>query len=278
MSYEFVIVERVGRVGVVTLNRPDQLNTLHPGQGREMREAVFELDADPEIGAIVMTGAGRAFCAGGDVRGWKDKVDAGEAGDIMARAAERSAPANESWADIWRKVKPAVVAVNGLAIGAGLTLTLGADYRIASEKARLSMRFAAVGVTPEIRSTALLPQICGFSNAMDLMISGAIVDAAHALRIGLVNEIAPHETLRDRAIEKAAEYARNHPDTTRAIKQLVWRNFMESDLSEVARREIAAFAAAQRRPSHAEAVRAFVEKRAPDFYGAVSRDSQLAPS
>jgi enoyl-CoA hydratase/carnithine racemase len=278
MDYDFVIVERVGRVGVITLNRPEQLNTLHPGQGREMREAVFELDADPQIGAIVMTANGRAFCAGGDVRNWKEKVDAGEAGDIMARAAERSAPANESWADVWRKVKPAVIAINGLAIGAGLTITLGADYRIASDKARMSMRFAAVGVTPEIRSTALLPQICGLSNAMDLMISGTIVDAEHALRIGLVNEIAPHENLRDRAIDKASEYARNHPDTTRAIKQLVWRNFLESDLSEVGRREVAAFAAAQRRPSHAEAVRAFVEKRDPDFYGAVDREGQVGPS
>jgi enoyl-CoA hydratase/carnithine racemase len=272
MSYEFVIVERVGRVGVVTLNRPEQLNTLHPDQGREMREAVLELDADPAIGAIVMTATGRAFCAGGDVRGWDKKVQAGEAGDIMARAARQpAAAAVESWAEVWRRVKPAVIAFNGLAIGAGLTLALGADYRIASDRARLSMRFAAVGVVPEIRSTMLLPQICGFSNAMDLMISGAIIDAAHALRVGVVNEVVPHDQLRDRAIEKAAEYGRLHPDTTRAVKQLVWQNFLESDLAAVGTREIEAFAAAQRRPSHAEAARAFVEKREPDFYGAVER-------
>jgi len=272
MSYEFVIVERVGRVGIITLDRPNELNTLHPVQGREMREAVLELDADPQIGAIVMTGSGRAFCAGADVSGWNRQAQAGEAGDSLAqRTRPREGVVAESWAEIWRRVKPAVIAINGLAIGAGLTITLGADYRIASERARLSMRFAAVGVMPEIQSTMLLPQLCGFSNAMDLMISGEIIDAAHALRVGMVNEVVPHEALRDRAIEKAAQYGRLHPDTTKAVKQLVWRNFLDADLAAVGKREIEAFIAAQRRPSHAEAARAFVEKREPDFYAAVER-------
>jgi len=239
-------------------------------QGREMREAILEMDDDPEIGAVVLTGAGRAFCAGANVKGWNREVEEGKAGEAMAARARQTAPrSDESMAELWARTKPAVVALNGLAIGAGLTITLGADYRIASEKARVSMRFAAVGVVPEIQSTMLLPQICGFSRAMDLMLSGAIIDAPRALELGLVNEVVPHEALLDRAVEKAAEYARNHWQTTKAIKQIVWQNLQEQDLSAVKKREREAFAEAQKRVAHREAVRAFVEKREPDIYRAM---------
>jgi enoyl-CoA hydratase/carnithine racemase len=274
-NYEFVITEKRDHVGIITLNRPAELNTLHPVQGREMREAILEMDEDPEIGAVVLTGAGRAFCAGANVKGWKEDVDDGKAGDSMAARATRSrSESQESMAELWARTKPAVVAINGLAIGAGLTITLGADYRIASDKARLSMRFAAVGVIPEIQSTMLLPQICGFSRAMDLMLSGAILDAGRALELGVVNEVVPHDALLDRAVEKAAEYAGNHWQTTKAIKRVVWENMQEQDLTSVKQREREAFAAAQKRVAHSEAVRAFVEKRQPDIYRAVREQAE----
>lgn len=273
-DYEFVRTERRGHVGIITLNRPEALNTLHPVQGREMREAILEMDGDDGIGAIVMTGAGRAFCAGADVKGWNREVEHGKAGEAMAkRAAGTRAGSDESMAELWARTKPAVMAINGLAIGAGLTITLGADYRIASEKARLSMRFAAVGVIPEIQSTLLLPEICGFSRAMDLMLSGEIIDAARALEVGLVNEVVPHESLLERAVEKAAQYADNHWQTTRAIKQVVWENLNERSLTDVKQRERAAFAAAQQRIAHKEAVSAFVEKRDKDIYRAIREEA-----
>jgi enoyl-CoA hydratase/carnithine racemase len=274
-NYEFVLSERRAHVGIITLNRPEELNTLHNVQGREMREAILEMDEDPEIGAVVLTGAGRAFCAGANVKGWNKEVESGKAGNAMAaRAAQTRSRSDESMAELWARTKPAVVAINGLAIGAGLTITLGADYRIASDRARLSMRFAAVGVMPEIQSTMLLPQICGFSRAMDLMLSGAVIDAARALELGVVNEVVAHDTLLDRAVEKAAEYARNHWQTTKEIKRVVWENLQEQDLTLVKQREREAFAAAQRRVAHAEAVRAFVEKREPDVYRAVRDQSE----
>lgn len=269
-NYQFVLTEKRDHVGIITLNRPEELNTLHPVQGREMREAILEMDEDPEIGAVVLTGAGRAFCAGANVKGWNKDVEHGKAGDAMAaRAAQPREQSDESLAELWARTKPSVMAINGLAIGAGLTITLGADYRIASEKARLSMRFAAVGVIPEIQSTMLLPQICGYARAMDLMLSGEIMDANRALELGVVAEVVPHAALLERAVVKAAQYARNHWQTTKAIKQVVWQNMQEQDLTLVKQREREAFAAAQKRVPHAEAVRAFVEKREPDVYRAL---------
>jgi enoyl-CoA hydratase len=276
-DYEFVLTERRGHVGIITLNRPEELNTLHPVQGREMREAILEMDQDDDIGAVVLTGAGRAFCAGANVKGWNKQVEEGKAGqDMEQRTAARARDPeqrHESMAELWARTKPAVIAINGLAIGAGLTITLGADYRIASDKARLSMRFAAVGVIPEIQSTMLLPQICGFTRAMDLMLSGEIVDAQKALEVGLVNEVVPHDTLLDRAVEKAGQYAANHWQTTKAIKQVVWENMHEPNLKEITRREGVAFAAAQKRVAHKEAVRAFVEKRDKDVYQAIQEQA-----
>lgn len=273
-EYEFVLTEKRDHVGIITLNRPKELNTLHPVQSREMRRAIIEMDEDDNIGAVVLTGMGRAFCAGANVKGWNRQVEQGTAGEAMQRRAQQTGQGgDESMAELWARTKPAVIAINGLAIGAGLTITLGADYRIASDNARLSMRFAAVGVIPEIQSTMLLPQICGFSNAMDLMLSGEIVDANKALEVGLVNEVVPRDRLLDRAVEKAAQYAANHWQTTKAIKQVVWENINEQSLDNVKKRERAAFAAAQKRAAHREAVRAFVEKRAPDIYKAVNDES-----
>lgn len=271
-DYQYVLTERRYHVGIITLNRPEELNTLHPVQGREMRDAILEMDVDEEIGAIVMTGAGRAFCAGANVKGWSREVDEGKAGEAMAaRAAGTQPGSDESMAELWARTKPAVMAINGLAIGAGLTITLGADYRIASEKARLSMRFAAVGVIPEIQSTMILPEIVGFSRAMDLMLSGEIIDAHRALEIGLVNEVVPHGELMDRAVEKATVYAANHWQTTKEIKRLVWQNLNEKNLTTVKQSEREAFAAAQKRVAHKEAVRAFVEKRPADIYEAIRK-------
>lgn len=265
-TFEHILTERRGRVGVITLHRPERLNALNYDVTGELKDAILAFDADPEIGAIVLTGAGRAFSAGWDVKSWGRSIDEGDAGDQMARAAERVERLDESMTELCQRVKPMVVAYNGDSIGAGLTITIGCDYRLASEKARLSMRFAAMGILPELESTRLLAHIVGLSNALDLMITGKIVDAEHALRIGLVSEVVPHDELLDRAVAKAEEYARVHPDTTRAVKQLVRANLFEPDTNEVRRREMVAFAAAQKGPAHKEAVRAFIEKRQPDFY------------
>jgi 2-(1,2-epoxy-1,2-dihydrophenyl)acetyl-CoA isomerase len=241
----------------------------------ELRQAVLAFDADDEVGAIVLTGAGRGFCSGADVTGWGRALE--READPGRRMEQAAAQATETWTDLWARVKPTVVAMNGDAIGAGLTITLGCDYRIAAEHARISMRFAAMGVMPELESTRLLPHIIGLSRALDVMLTGELIPAPRAAELGIVNECVPADRLLERAIEKASQYARIHPQTTRAVKQLVWANVFESDTEAVKRRERLAFAEAQRRPSHREAVRAFLEKREPDFYRAV-REAEAAAS
>lgn len=274
-SFETIRTEVRSRVAIITLNRPEKLNALSAQMSEELRQAVLDFDANDEIGAIVLTGAGRGFCSGADVTGWGRALQSEpDPGRRMEQAAAR---ATETWTELWARVKPTVVAMNGDAIGAGLTITLGCDYRIAAEHARISMRFAAMGVMPELESTRLLPHIIGLSRALDVMLTGELLPAPQAAALGIVNEVVPAERLVERALEKANQYARLHPQTTRAVKELVWANVFESDTEAVKRRERLAFAEAQRRPSHQEAVRAFLEKREPDFYRAVREASQKEP-
>jgi 2-(1,2-epoxy-1,2-dihydrophenyl)acetyl-CoA isomerase len=173
-----------------------------------------------------------------------------------------------------QRSKPIICAINGLSIGVGLTMTLPCDVRIASDQARLSMRFVRIGVLPELASTRLLGQIVGLTQALELMLSGRIIAAEEAVRIGLVNRVVPHDGLMDAALETAAEIAFNPAESLAAIKRLFWRNLTETDLEEVWKREDAEFAAAMERPAFKEAVQAFLEKRQPEFHRVASARSE----
>ena len=270
MPHEMIIAEQHGRVGVVKFNRPDKLNTLHATMTSEARRQIEEWNADPSIGAIVLTGEGRAFCAGADMGGWGRQIEQREQGGDGngARRPERPprAQREESWTEMWQHSKPAVCAINGPAIGAGLTITLGADVRIASPQARLSARFVRVGVMPELASTYLLSHIVGVSQALELLLSGRIISGEEAGRIGLVNRVVEPDKLLDEAIAIAAEFAFNPAESARAIKRQVWENLTNVDIRRVMREEMREFVAAQRRPQFKEAVTAFREKRDPDFH------------
>ncbi len=267
MAYELILTETRGRAGIITLNRPERLNAFNYQLLGEARDQIERWNADPAIGAIIMTGAGRAFCAGADMGGWSQEIQQREAGETTARqqrqAGNREA---ESWTEFIMRSKPFIAAINGPAIGVGLTMILAADVRIASENARLSMRFVRVGVIPELASTHLLSHIVGVTHALEIMLSGRIIDAAEAGRIGLVSRVVPHDQLMDQAIATAAEIAFNPTESLAAIKRLTWQNLLESDMRQAMKRENAEFGAAQARPSWKEAVTAFREKREPDFH------------
>ena len=164
-----------------------------------------------------------------------------------------------------RSSKPMIAAVNGPAVGIGLTLILSFDYLIASEKARLSCRFIKMGLVPELASSHFLPQRVGFGRASELMLSGRMVEAAEAASFGLVDEVVPHESLLDAAFEKAKSFAVNPDLQLRMIKELITQNSDETDLALVQRREAAKLGIAYRSPEHKEAVQAFLEKREPKF-------------
>lgn len=271
MAHEMILTERHGRVGVIKFNRPERLNALHPTMTSEARAQINEWNEDPTIGALVLTGEGRAFCAGADIGGWQRQLERREEGDGARRPERRAAEAEreESWTELWQRSKPVVCAINGPAIGAGLTITLAADVRIASPQARLSMRFVRVGVMPELASTYLLPQIVGVTHALELMLTGRIISGEEAGRIGLVNRVVPAERLLDEAIATAAEMAFNPAESLAGIKRQVWQNLTAGiDLRQVMRVEMEEFLAAQRRPAFREAVTAFREKREPKFHGA----------
>jgi enoyl-CoA hydratase/carnithine racemase len=227
----------------------------------EVREAIETFNADPGFGAAVLTGSGRAFCAGADIRRWDSEIEARERGEQRRRERQ-----DENWVHFIQRSKPIVCAINGLSIGVGLTMTLPCDVRIASDQARLSMRFVRVGVLPELASTRLLGHIVGLTHALELMLSGRIIDAQEAGRIGLVNRVVPHDELLDRAVETAAEIAFNPSESLAAIKRMAWANLTETNLEEVLKREDAEFAAAMQRPAFKEAVKAFLEKRQPEFH------------
>jgi len=262
MPYEQILTEKRGRVLVVTRNDPEHLNALGEPLDTEMRQAIEEANNNPSIGAVVLTGTGRAFCAGANIRGWdKGMQRSEEEGREMRLRGDR-----ENWVAFVQRSKPIIVAINGHAIGAGLTITLPCDVRIASDQAKLSMRFVRVGVFPELASTRLLVEIVGLTHALELMETGRIIDAEEGGRIGLVNRVVPHEELLDRAVETAAEIAFNPTESVAGIKRAVWANFTETDLNEVMKREVAEFNETMSRPHFKEAVRAFIEKRQPDFH------------
>lgn len=264
MAHEMILTERHDRVGVIKFNRPDRLNALHPTMMRETRAQIGEWNADDSVGAMVLTGEGRAFCAGADMGGWRRQIEARE--QAGSGQQQRPAEREESWTELWRHSKPTVCAINGPAIGAGLTITLGADVRICSPQARLSMRFVRVGVMPELASTHILSQIVGIGHALELMLSGRIISGDEAGRIGLVNRVVDAERLLEDAIATAREIAFNPTESLLAIKRQAWENLTKVDVREVMRGEMREFAAAQQRPAFKEAVLAFREKREPSFH------------
>lgn len=259
MAYEFILVERYGDVGVVTLNRPERMNAMTYQMSQEYSDAVAELNEDPSIGAIVVTGAGRSFCAGVDISRFEDNIR-----ERDGEAVERPKP-RFNWVEYARAAKPIVVAVNGPCIGAGLTRVLPCDVRIASERATFSIRFVRVGIVPELGSTQMLSQIVGLQHALDLSLSGRTIDAREAERIGLVLKTVPHDELMATAMSLAREYAQIGPECLRETKQLIYANCVEQDIATVMRREGEALARRRGSEEQREAVTAFREKREPKF-------------
>ena len=258
MEYEQILSERRDEVVVLTLNRPDRMNAWTPRMTYELSDAIEAADADPAVGAVVVTGAGRGFCAGADISA---VFDAQLQGDANAAAPiER-----HDWIDLVRSTKPIVAAVNGPAIGLGLTMILPFDRIVAAESAKLSVRFVKMGLVPELASSHFLAQRCGFGGASDLMLSGRTVVGRDALALGLVDEVAPDGEVLDVALARARDYAENPTPQLRWIKQLITVNTNETDTGLVQRRELEALEKAYATKEHKEAVAAFLEKRKPVF-------------
>lgn len=254
-----------GEVRLITLNRPERLNAWTPTMAAELADAIDEANRDPGIGAIVLTGAGRGFCAGADMEAtFGTRLSGADPGEGTAEG-QGGMPRGLDWVAMCREAKPLVAAVNGAAVGVGLTQILPFDVIYASETARFGMFFVKVGLVPELASSQLLVQRIGFGRASELCLSGRLIGAAEAERIGLVDRVFAPDELLPQAIAVAAEIAANPAPQLRMIKRLLTENMVEPDLRLVQERESALLRECWATPEHAEAVAAFVAKRPPQF-------------
>lgn len=258
MGFRFILTERHGRVAVVRLNRPERLNALSMPLVHELYEAFDRFNGDENVGAIILTGEGRAFCAGLDVQ------EAPEPGPPAA-GEPASYRSQLRWVDMMRRSKPVVAAINGLAVGGGVTLILSCDIRIASERAQFEERHVRMGLAPDMGSSRLLVQTVGLAQALKLQLTARRIGAQEAGRIGLVTDVVPHDDLMPAAIAIAEEMAAHPPASLLAAKELVWSNMCEPDNRQVVRREAEMEEQLMRGPDFAEAMRAFREKRPPRF-------------
>ena len=263
MTYNTITVEQRGRVSLLTLNRPEKLNAWTPAMMVEMRAAMEAAVADNATGAIVVTGAGRAFCAGADI----DAVFKTNSEARDAAQPENVAPARaENWVSFLQNLpKPTIAAVNGAAVGIGVTQVLPMDIRIASEHARFGMFFVRMGLVPELASSALLPKMVGQARAIEWCLSGRMIPATEAREAGLVSEVVAADALVDRAIEIGELLAGQSAFAMTKIRQLIIQNTDATDLAAVQRSEGAALAEAYRSWEHKEAIDAFLGKRPADF-------------
>ena len=259
MQYSMITAEHRGAVALITLNRPERLNAWTPRMASEQADAIRAANADESIGAIVMTGAGRGFCAGADMRDtFKKRLDGSDPGGNTEESG--GMPADVDWVGLARQSKPLVAAVNGPAVGIGTTMILPFDLIVASELAKFGMLFIKVGLVPELASTRLLVQRVGFGRASEMCLTGRLYDGAEANRMGLADRLAAPEELLDTAIELAAEIAANPAPQLRMIKSLLTDNAVESDLRLVQRREHELIRECWRSPEHHRAVDAFLAR------------------
>ena len=258
MTYEQIEYSTEGPVGVLTLNRPERLNAWTYRMREEMCDAITSANDDPAIGAIVVTGAGRGFCAGADMKDtFKARMQGGE--------TSRPAAANIDWVKFVRESKPLIAAVNGAAVGVGLSQILSFDVILIGRSAKVAVPFVKVGVVPELASSHFLVQRMGFGAASEFALTGRFMDGEEAAASGLANRVVDDEDLMDAAMETANAIAAN-PDRHLAwTKELLTQNGSETDLRLVQDREQALLKQAYESPEHKEAVDAFLNKRKPVF-------------
>ncbi|HWA38925.1 MAG TPA: enoyl-CoA hydratase [Burkholderiales bacterium] len=255
MSYELILVERKGRVGLITLNRPKQLNALNPQLMQELGRALQELDADDGIGCMVITGSEKAFAAGADIGVMKD---------YSYMDAYRTNYITRDWEHIRGIRKPVVAAVAGWALGGGCELAMMCDMVIAADTAKFGQPEINLGIMPGAGGTQRLPRFTSKAKAMDLCLTARNMDAQEAERAGLVSRVVPADKLLEEALAVAAKIASYSLPVVMMIKESVNRAY-ETTLSEGVLFERRTFHSMFALEDQKEGMAAFVEKRKPTF-------------
>src|SRR5437879_9115580 len=261
MSFEFLTLDRSEGVATITLNRPDAFNALNLGLGRELFHAALDVDEDPAVRCVVVTGAGRAFCAGGDVKDFCDNLER-----IGVLVKELTTYLHGTVSRFCRSDKPVIMAVNGVAAGGGLSFALSGDIVVAAESARFTMAYSKIAATPDGSSSYFLPRLIGLRRAMELYFTNRVLSAREALEWGLVTKVVPDAELRASVTGLAGELGQGPTLAIAAAKRLFHQSTHES-LETQMELESQAIAAAGHTEDFREGVTAFAAKRTPAFKG-----------
>ncbi len=270
MQFETILYEVKDEVLLITLNRPDRLNAWNNQMLHELINAFDRADADDEIGAIILTGAGRGFCAGADLSGAGattfqragNQPNVNELGDSGGAASRR----------IFQSLKPVIVAFNGPAVGVGLTMTLAADVRLAAPNIKMGMVFSARGIVAEGCSSYFLPRLVGISKALEWTMSARVFRSEEALEAGLVRSIHELSDLLPAAFELAREFASNSRVSNALIRQMFWRMLGADDPLVAHRLDTQGMIERGGSADALEGTAAFLEKRTAKFPDKVSQD------
>ncbi len=269
MSHEALRTDLNQGILTIELHRPDKLNALNTTMGRELLEILDEVDANDAIRVAVVTGAGRGFCAGADL---------GSGGDTFDYSGSEEASEHRDGGGlislrIYRCLKPMIAAINGPAVGVGITMTLPMDVRIASDKAKFGFVFARRGIVPEAASSWFLPRVVGISRAMEWVATGRVFPADEALAAGLVSRVVPPDELLATAQTLASEIAENTSSVSVALsRQMLWRMLGAAHPMEAHRLDSRAIYAMGQSPDGYEGVQSFLQKRPASFPMKVSSD------
>jgi len=281
MPNQETLYEVAKRVATITLNRPDKLNAWTAVMEQEVRAAMAEAERDENVRLIVLTGAGRGFCAGADMSLLNTVATKGLAAAQRTQAVQAGADSGSgevggggARVDFQKKYsyfpalsKPVIAAINGPVVGLGLVIALYCDLRFASDAARFSTAFARRGLIAEYGMAWMLPRLVGHANALDLLFSARLIDAAEAFRMGLANQVYPQDVFQEKVREYATELASNvSPRSLRVIKRQVYDAMFQTlgEAFDISEREMLASLQCE---DFKEGVAHFVEKRAPVFTG-----------
>ena len=262
-SYKCLLYDMKDGIATLTLNRPERLNALGDTLRDDLQDAVTRASDDPEVRVIIVTGAGKGFCSGGDVKAMSERKESGSGRPLM----EKVAPGRDRTVLALRDApKPVIAAVNGAAAGAGFNLALCCDIRLASTAAKFSQAFVKRGLHPDWGGTYFLPRVVGTAKACELIFTGAIIDADEALKLGIVSAVHAPEELMPAALALARMIADGPPIAIRLAKRGIYHN-LECDLRQALEYETFAQNICFDTEDAAEGIRAFVDKRTPSFRG-----------
>lgn len=281
MEYRTIRYNVAENVATVTLDRPDKLNAYNRQMHLDLLDVFDRIDEDDEVRVAIITGSGRAFCAGADLEGGASSLDFSDVEDSPVRSDGTLDYSKQSARDpggvlslrMFRCLKPLIAAINGAAVGVGVTMTLPMDIRIASENARFGFVFARRGIVPEAASSYFLPRVAGIEQALRWCFSGRVFPAAEALQGGLVSEVLPADAVLDRANEIAREIAENTaPVSVALIRQMLWQGLGMSHPMQAHQVDSRGILALGRGADVAEGINSFLEKRPARFPMRVSQD------